>query len=311
LLIRPQTEADYAAAVDLINTVYDEGLTVEGYANDTERRAQNPSMVLIAEVNGQVVGRAAGGLDPRLPPGELSCMVTVHPTMRRRGVGHSLWDALQPFYAQQNPASLRSTVSDEPEVAGWAERRGFRVMHHQIEGWLDLSSFDPAAFAAFTVPAGVRLSTYAAEHRQTERAESRLYQLYSQHLRDTPDGGDWAIPPEEEWIRWALHSDGSWSEGIWLAIDPAGDWVGLSLMGRYTDGSQRGHIYLTGVRPSYRGVGLATALKVRAASQAKADGLVGLTTLNDATNKPILAVNQRMGFRKKSGIYRLIKPWRA
>ncbi len=318
--IRPQTEADYVAAVALINTVFDEGMTVENYAREAERKAGQAFTVLLAEVDGQIVGRAAGGIDPRLPRGEMACQVTVHPSLRRQGIGRALFDALQGFYAEHNPSNLRATVSDEPEVAGWAERRGFRTMHHNLENWLDLTTFDPAAFGAFEVigtgeavkaAKGVRLSSFAAEREQTAKAESKLYRLYHDLLNDTPDGGDWATPPEENWLKWALQSPGSWPEGIWLAVTPAGKWVGLTLMQRYTDESRRGHIFMTGVKRAYRGRGLATALKVVAAARAKEAGLVGLTTLNDASNKQILAVNHRLGFQKRAGFYRLIKPWNA
>jgi GNAT superfamily N-acetyltransferase len=66
----------------------------------------------------------------------------------------------------------------------------------------------------------------------------------------------------------------------------------------------------TGVRPDYRGRGIATALKVRVVAAAQARGLAELRT--SSGNPAMLRVNERLGYRPTSTEVRLVKrlrPW--
>ena len=56
---------------------------------------------------------------------------------------------------------------------------------------------------------------------------------------------------------------------------------------------------LTGVRQGYRRQGIALALKVRAIAYAKASGNPTIITDNEMTNRPMLSINERLGFQRK------------
>ncbi|MFZ5815691.1 MAG: GNAT family N-acetyltransferase [Bacillota bacterium] len=312
MLIRPQAESDYPGAVALLNRLYDDGLTVPHYAaQQAERQADPPFCVLVAVAEGRLVGRAAGGSDPSLPDGEMICSVMVSPGMEGRGIGSALFDQLLAFYREHRPARLRATVGDEqPEPLRWAEHRGFERRYHIVESRLDLTRWEPGRLSDRVAAAragGFHVVPYGAI--RTPGNDARLWQFYHALLRDTPDGAEWREPPCERWLEWALEGPTAWPDGCLLLLDPAGEWIGLTFMKRYNDQSGDAHIYLTGIAPWARGRGLSTVLKVEGACRARAAGVRGLTTINEEQNRPILAVNRRMGFARTQGYYRLVRPW--
>jgi predicted GNAT superfamily acetyltransferase len=68
-------------------------------------------------------------------------------------------------------------------------------------------------------------------------------------------------------------------------------WSGLASTGE--DGIAENQ--LTGVRPAWRGRGIATALKREQAWRARQAGLRWIETTNDEGNAPMRAVNARLG----------------
>lgn len=312
MLIRPQTETDYPAQVELLNTVFGEVLTVEEYARQqASRPADRPYLVLVAEVDGQVVARGAAGIDPRLPDGDMGFYIAVAPAMRGRGIGTALHSQLLEFCRTHRPARLRASMGDQSaEALAWVERRGFSRMFYILESHLDLAAFDPAPLAdrVESVKArGIRLLSFS--QLRSRQNEPRLWRLYMGLLKDTPDGSEWRETPQDDWLQWAFREPAAWPEGWLLAVTPDGDWAGLTFMQKYLDGSGMAHIYMTGVKREYRGLGIATALKVEGARLAKEQGITRLSTINETENLPILAANQRLGFTRVSGFYRLVRPF--
>jgi RimJ/RimL family protein N-acetyltransferase len=59
----------------------------------------------------------------------------------------------------------------------------------------------------------------------------------------------------------------------------------------------RGYNEYTGTLPSHRGRGLARSVKLASLRWAAAQGLTAVWTTNDETNAPMLAINDRLGYR--------------
>lgn len=64
---------------------------------------------------------------------------------------------------------------------------------------------------------------------------------------------------------------------------------------------------LTGVHLDYRGRGLALAVNIKAIDYVTKRGGTRVRTDNDSTNARMLAVNQRIGFKSRPGVFRLVK----
>ena len=92
-------------------------------------------------------------------------------------------------------------------------------------------------------------------------------------------------------------------EGQLLAV--VGDqYVGLSAVG-YMQATNSMVNLMTGVDKAYRGRKIAQALKLKSIEVAQTYGADYILTHNDSQNAPILAINRKLGYRPKTGEYRL------
>ena len=87
-------------------------------------------------------------------------------------------------------------------------------------------------------------------------------------------------------------------EAYFIAIRD-GRYVGESSLG--TEGTDPGVIYqqLTAVRRDERGKGIAMVLKLAAVDYAKTNGFREIRTWNASLNRPMLAINEALGFAKQ------------
>lgn len=248
-------------------------------------------------------------------------VVEAHGTLVAVGEIRALWgDAVQPgryWLALQvaEPARasdigtqlgkwLLNSVADEVRelgacirsdfVAGmaWLQGLGFEERFVSWGAHLDLMSFD---FGQFD-PAIQRLETAGfrfVPYQELESADSekRLLELQEHIDQDVlsfepivPSGREGILGPD--YIR----------AGLIIAVNPAGEFVGLSSLRRDSPGSgvQTG---LTGVHRDFRGMGIATAVKVRALAVAVALGASEIGTGGGGRDSPMKRLNQKLGFR--------------
>ena len=174
-------------------------------------------------------------------------------------------------------------------------------MRRTWESRLDVGSFDFAAFAAAeprAIEAGIVFSTLEAEMaRDWEGARRRAYDLHQTVSADVP-GDDPYTPWEyDDWIKF-LDEPTFLADGYLLA-KRGEEWIGESCLWRnltYADVLQQG---ITGVLREHRGQGVAMALKMRGLRYARERGYREIRTFNDTSNRPMLRINEAMGFKKQ------------
>jgi GNAT superfamily N-acetyltransferase len=249
---------------------------------------------LVGEEDGAIVAVAAV-FDHPFDTDSLVVRLHVERARRRRGHGGAMAAAVAEAVAERRPAAVEARVRDDlPESQAWAERRGFEPYDHAFQSRLDLQSFDPGPHQAV-----VESADAAGIRFVTPDDQDRLYDLYSRLLVDAPDH---LQPPTREYFRQRLGPE----RGALALVAVDGDvWVGLTLLeAREPDGAWNA---MTGVLPEHRGKGLARALKVLVAGEARRRGLRWIGTTNNARNGPMLAVNQALGYQRLVGIVRLRK----
>ncbi len=316
VIVRPfHLETDAARLIAIYNQWAPEPLTVQHLIEGEEHQPEGflRERAVAEDDQGGIVGYLDAWHGPWEPEGGFEIEVVVDRAWRRQGIWQILYAALESALRGRDAARLTARVRDnEPEARRFAEQRGFVVSRHLFESTLDLATFDESGFTAAIerqAAAGVRFVTLA-DLGDTEAARRKLFALNIAYERDIPGHGD--SPPRsfDEWQ--ASICQASWYDpaGQIVALAPgapeplAAEWVGLTALGFFPETNSM-YQMTTGVDRAWRGRGLALALKLLAIHYARTRGVAYIRTNNDSENAPILAVNRKLGFQPRPGIFTL------
>src|SRR4030067_590631 len=159
---------------------------------------------------------------------------------------------------------------------------------------LDVAAFDWRRFEGGRARLGdLRLSSMA-ELGGTERTLRRVFELAMQLARDVPHPEGAAEFTMEDFQQFS-RMPGFRPEGLFIGTDGE-RFVGLS--GVMTLEGRPAYTHFTGVDRAYRGRGLATLLKLATIEFAQAQGIRSMRTNNDTVNYPMVAVNEKLGYRQ-------------
>ena len=304
--LRPFRDEDLATIVRLSNESYpDYAWTVEELRHmDADWRPDGYfQRRMIAEVDGAAIGYSdISQSRGQFVPDNYILDVVVRPEARRQGIGRELYGDAERVLRSRRAHWARNAVKESlAESIGFATMIGAVELKRDWESRLDLDSFDPAPFA--TAPeraaaAGVRISTLAEELTTDPGAVRKAYELHGIARIDVP-GLDPATPsPFERFETEVLHAPWSLPDAYFIAIRE-GRYVGESSLAREGTDPMTIHQNLTGVLRDERGQGIAMALKLKAVEYARSHGLKQIRTWNDSLNRPMLAINEALGFAKE------------
>ncbi|MDQ3706254.1 MAG: GNAT family N-acetyltransferase [Chloroflexota bacterium] len=302
--------SDAQAVVDLLNTHFLEPVTPEAWQHERQQELARGDIlreVVAVEGSGRLVGyarvkREYGTWDP----GRLNLWVFVSPDVRNRGLGTRLYEDGMAFVMDRQAEKLDTSVLDDdaPSLA-FAEHRGFQLDLHTYGSQLDVQAFDESAFAGVIEAAeatGIRFFSMS-DLGNTPEAQRKLYELNKCMDAETP--GERVFPSFEEFSQIVYQSEWYVPEGQIIAAD--GDrWIGMCAVG-YFPRTESMHVMILGVDNAYRGRKIGLALKLLSHRVAKALGVKHLKTGNASQNTPILAMNQKLGYKKMRGTYQMQK----
>jgi GNAT superfamily N-acetyltransferase len=310
ITLRPLNfETDAPHYVELINLVSSDPITVERaheWEGNFPRDGVRQRMLALDEHN-RIVGCNEAAHRPYMLLNSFWIDVIVLPDFRRRGIGANLYENAMRFAQTQGATRLECEVRDcNPDWLRFAQARGFQINRHVFESTLNLAPFDESHFAGMieSVQAqGVRFLTLA-DAGHTEENQRKLYELNKRNALDIP-GSEGTFPRFEDFHKYVFEASWFRPQGQILAAD--GDrWIGLAAVGYFGNTNSAYNMH-TGVAKEYRGRKIALALKLLAIRFAREFGATYIRTNNDSQNAPILAINQKLGYKPEPGWFKCMK----
>lgn len=310
--IRPAVPADAPAVVTLRETVFP--YLVRGVAATTRTIASPPPgegwAAFVALDRARVVGWVAASRNPRAaaPDAGAISLLHVHPDHRRRGIGTALYVAATD-HLRSIGARRINTIAERGSL-GFARRQGFEPVREIRYSALDLSGWPADAPQAgpgpspdvdsrgnlkitgeacgqTVPPAGVRLIPL------DEADEQALYRADVEAATDEPGDQPSAPSPWETWRYEVWDNDDLDRQASTLAVRE-GRVLAFTLILR---DDTRLWSDMTATVPEFRGMGLAGLIKRAALIKAAAAGATVAYAANDEANRPMLAINDRLGYR--------------
>lgn len=252
--------------------------------------------------DGTVVGIAELFLSDRENLGWGFVEVTVHPRHRRSGHGRALLAATRSAAAAAGRDTLVLSAAQGTPGPDWAAAMGARRVQELWESEADLAMLDPAALGAAAQPPGYRLV------RWSDEAPEQLLASYAaavDAMADSPDGGlgyrSEPNTPELVRARERCARAAGLQRRVVAAVHVAsGTVAGLTVLEIPLLAPGLAHQDDTVVVPAHRGRGIGLWLKAEMVRWLAADGGVvrRVRTTTDPSNDHMLAINDRLGFRR-------------
>ena len=305
--LRAFTSDDYPAWVAGSNLCYpDYPWSIEEARHDDEKwdHSRFFKTRIVAEEDGRLVGAVELYHRPsRFHPDRYGFDVWVLPSHRRRGHGSALHDTATKLLRERSAlaatAGVKESMTDGVE---FTRKRGWVEVKRDWESRLPVASFDFDRFAGAAervASQGVRISTYAAEVARDPEATRKAYDVVDEVRRDVPAMDAPTDVSFEDWKKDWIDAPGFLPDAFFVAIDSGGRWLAMSNLHRSIEDPTFVWQGLTGVRRDARGRGLAMALKLLTVRHAQRMGVDHIKTWNDQRNRPMLAINEAMGFEKQ------------
>lgn len=247
----------------------------------------------LAWLGGEPVGSGDVGRVYMYPPefeglwGNLSVL----PGHRRRGAGSALLAAISDVARAAGKTQLIGrTTADQSASIEFLEHRGFRE-HERMK--IVRLTLDGLAAPDLDIPDGVVFTTLA------ERPElvPEVYAIAKEAFPDIPGDGPHAPDTLEEFRKRDIDWLGVPHDAFMVALDAAtGAAIGYANLNLMPGNPRVAWHDMTAVARSWRGRGVASALKRATIRWAVEHGLEALETGNDIDNAAMRAVNRKLGY---------------
>jgi len=295
--IRSATPADVPAVVPVLNAALPpaDRITEESLRFDDGMVRPDEAFTRLVALEGGIVAAGQVQNSHTRPRHRFMLTLAVHPASRRRGIGTELERRLRGFAAASGGTELTAIIRADDEISRhFLVPRGYREAYQRFEMELDVAGFDWRRFEGWKGRLGPLRLTTMADLGATEDNLRRLFEVSMVLSRDVPHPEGAPEFTMEDFQKFA-QMPGFRLDGLFLALD--GDRI-VGMSGVWMREGQPAYTYFTGVDRDYRGRGLATVLKLATIEFVRSLGIPAMRTNNDTVNYPMVAVNEKLGYRR-------------
>ena len=250
---------------------------------------------LLAEIDGRALGAAIVGRIYMYPPEYHAYWgsIGVLPKARRRGIGDRLLRGISDAAREAGKTELHiRCLDDRPEGIDFLSHRGFAELERSKTVHLELAGI---TVPPLVTPPGVEITTLAARPDLVEGVHAVALATFD----DIPGGeGPMAVGDLAEFRARDVDRAPIPKDAFFVAADTAtGRAVGYASLMFLPGSTTRAYHDMTAVLRTFRGRGVARALKQATIAWAIDNGLTTLETGNDEANAPMRALNAQLGYQ--------------
>jgi len=297
------TEEDYVAVTDIWNRIYPQyPLSVSEVKKEDEARPDKVNWKrYVLELGDVPIGYSMFfNSEEAFHPQEFVVSHYVLPEHHAKGYGRALYEhmihALKPY----NPKLLKAwSREDFTRQTRFLKDRGFEESMRAFQSLLNLETFDLSLYKGLQSRLefqNIELKSFAELKADPER-KRKIYELHTTLDRDVPMVGEYTKPSFDRFAEVHWEHERFLADGFVVAVHKA-EYVGMSELYR-SEADDNLHTGLTAVLSSYRRQGIALALKLQTIAFARSFGAPQISTWNALNNRPMLAINEKLGFVKQ------------
>ena len=250
--------------------------------------------------------------DPSFPGNEDACQMhlTIHKDYRMEGIAQKLVKLAYKHALEYNRTKITGSLISEASLrflqrVGGKEALAYRVNQLAMKD-VDWNLIESWVTEGSQRSPDLRMDFYLSIPDSILDDYCNVYtEVLNQAPRDELTHGDEVFTP----AKWKMVEEQAKETGrTWIsavAITEDGKIAGLTDIGYEPSTPKNVYQYLTGVQENFRGRGLGKWLKAAMVQKIRDEypDVEVLTTSNATSNEPMLAINQKMGFRMKLESY--------
>ncbi len=297
-----KTKDDYKSIETIWNMSYPEEplSATELEQDDIKRPKHRKYKRFIAFIEKKAVGFAVfiNG-ESNFHPQKFYFTFAVLPDFQGQGIGKALYERslneLKDFDAIEIIAWSRE---DYHRKNRFLLERGFYEVERSFESRLDVPLFDASSYNLEPKLAaeGIEIKNWLELEREPEY-QRKIYDLHCTLDLDVPMVGEYTKPTFERFKQNHFDDGRMELKGSMIALHND-KFIGIHEL--YTSKADDFlHIGLTGVLADYRKKGIAIAMKIRGIEYAKKAGFKIQSTWNESNNVGMLAINDKLGFKRQ------------